>query len=69
MYVAKKAYKELYTSAVCIQTGLRGMTARCELCFRRRTRAAIVIQVGNILKSHHHKNILNIFTIHIFHLS
>ncbi|MED6164722.1 Myosin-6 [Stylosanthes scabra] len=44
MHKAKKAYAELYMSAVCIQTGLRGMAACRELCFRRRTRAAIIIQ-------------------------
>lgn len=46
MHIARKAYKELYTSAVSIQTGMRVMAARCELHFRRRTSAAIVIQVG-----------------------
>lgn len=47
MYLARKAYKELYSSAVSIQTGMRGMAARNELRFRRQTRAAIVIQVLN----------------------
>ena len=45
MHVARKAYKELYFSAVSIQTGMRGMVARNLLRFRRQTRAAIVIQV------------------------
>ena len=45
MYLARKAYKELYCSAVSIQTGMRGLTARNELRFRRQTRAAIIIQV------------------------
>lgn len=51
MHIARKAYKDLYMSAVSIQTGMRGMAARYELRFRRRTRAAIVIQVENILKT------------------
>lgn len=45
MHVAKKAYNELYSSAVSLQTGMRGMAARSELRFRKQTRAAIVIQV------------------------
>ncbi|XP_050878527.1 hydroxyproline O-galactosyltransferase HPGT2 [Lathyrus oleraceus] len=31
------AYKTTYSKAVCIQTGMRGMTARNELRFRKRT--------------------------------
>lgn len=46
MYVARNAYKNLYSSAVCIQTGIRGMAARNELRFRIQTRAAIMIQVN-----------------------
>ena len=53
MHIAKKAYKELYASAVSIQTGMRVMAAQCELYSRRRTSAAIIIQVGCILKSYH----------------
>lgn len=45
MHLARKAYKELCSSVVSIQTGLRGMAARDLLRFRRQTRAAIVIQV------------------------
>lgn len=61
MHFARKAYKELHTSAVSIQTGMRGMAARCELRFKRQTRAAIVIQVENILEKFYHlKSILNI---------
>lgn len=45
MYLAKKAYKDMCFSAVCIQTGMRGMAARNELRFRRQTRASILIQV------------------------
>jgi len=50
MHIARKAYKELYGSAISIQTGMRGMAARCELRFRKQTSAAIIIQVENILK-------------------
>lgn len=46
MYFARKAYKDMCTSAVSIQTGMRGMAARNELRFRRQTRAAIIIQVS-----------------------
>lgn len=46
MYIARKAYKDLCSSATCIQTGMRGMAARNELRFRRQTQAAIIIQVG-----------------------
>ena len=45
MHIARKAYKELCSSAVSIEAGIRGMAARDELCFRRQTRAAVVIQV------------------------
>lgn len=45
MFVARKHYKELYFSAMSIQAALRGMDARNELRFRRRTTAAIIIQV------------------------
>jgi len=45
MHIARKAYNDLHATAVTIQTGMRGMAARCELYFRRRTKAAIVIQV------------------------
>jgi len=45
MHTARKAYKELFTSAVTIQSALRGMCALKELHFRRQTRAAIIVQV------------------------
>ena len=45
MYLARKAYTELYSSVVSIQRGMRGMAARTELHFRRQTKAAIIIQV------------------------
>ncbi|KHG09984.1 Unconventional myosin-Vb [Gossypium arboreum] len=43
-FLARKAYKNLYFSAVSIQTGMRGMIARSELLSRKQTRAATVIQ-------------------------
>lgn len=46
MHLARKVYIELCSSAVSIQTGMRGMTARNELRFRRQTKAAIIIQVN-----------------------
>lgn len=46
MHLARKAFKELCSAAVFIQTGMRGMAARSELRFRRQTRAAIIIQVN-----------------------
>lgn len=45
MHFARKAYKSLCSSAVSIQTGIRGMVARNELRFRKQTKAAVVIQV------------------------
>lgn len=48
MFLARKAYKELHSSAVFIQTGMRGMASRIELRFRRQTRAAIILQVKDI---------------------
>jgi len=48
MYLARKSYKELHSSAVSIQTGMRGMAAHIELRFRRQTRAAIILQVKDI---------------------
>lgn len=44
-YLARKSYGLLCSSAVSIQAGLRGMAARNELQFRKRTNAAIFIQV------------------------
>lgn len=46
MYISRTAYKTTYAKAVCIQAGMRGMTARNELRFRRRAQAATIIQVG-----------------------
>lgn len=53
MYLARKAYKELHSSAVSIQTGMRGMAVRIELRFRRQTRAAIIIQVNELSNQMH----------------
>lgn len=53
MHLARKAYKELSLSAVSIQTGMRGMTARNELRFRKQTRAAILIQVNFFFSANH----------------
>lgn len=51
MHLARKAYNELCSSAISIQTGMRGMAARSELRFRRQTSAAIVIQVRHLRKT------------------
>lgn len=48
MFLARKAYKELCSSALCIQRGMRGLAARNELRLRRQTRAAIIIQVRSV---------------------
>ena len=45
MFLARKAYTEIFSAAVSVQAGMRGMVARNELCFRRQTKAAIIIQV------------------------
>ena len=45
MYLARKAYNRLCSSAVSIQTGMRAMGACNELRFRKQTKAAIIIQV------------------------
>lgn len=49
-FLARKAYRELYSAAISVQAGMRGMVARNELCFRRQTKAAIIIQVPYISK-------------------
>lgn len=48
-FLAKKAYRTLCSSCISIQTGMRGMVARNELQFRKRTQAAIFIQVNLIV--------------------
>lgn len=45
-FVKRKAYKNLFSSAVTLQSGLRGMAARNELKFRQQTKATIIIQVS-----------------------
>lgn len=45
MYIARNSYRRVRSSAVTIQSGLRGMAARNELHSKRQTRAAVVIQV------------------------
>lgn len=42
---ARKAYLQVYESAIVIQTGLRAMAARNEHRFQRETKASIIIQV------------------------
>lgn len=42
---ARKGYIELQKAAIVIQSGLRAMAAREEFSYRRRTKAAILIQV------------------------
>lgn len=50
-YEARSAYKKLHVSALVLQTGLRAMDARKQFRFRKRTKAAIIIQV-TCLASH-----------------
>lgn len=44
-YDARTAYKRLHVSTLVLQTGLRTMAARKEFRFRKKTKAAIIIQV------------------------
>ena len=44
-HVARKAYLAVRLSAITLQTGLRTMTARNEFRLKKRTKAAIHIQV------------------------
>lgn len=46
MYYVQKNYKQLVSSAIAVQSGLRGMVARKELLFRRQRKASIIIQVS-----------------------
>lgn len=46
---ARKSYTKLQASAVVIQTGIRAMASRNEYRYRRRTKAAIIVQVINFL--------------------
>lgn len=44
-YVAWRSYLTVRSSAIILQTGLRAMVARNEFRLRKRTKAAIIIQV------------------------
>lgn len=44
-YHARKQYRGLHISVLVLQTGLRAMAARKEFRFRKKTKAAILIQV------------------------
>jgi myosin V len=46
---AQKSYSLLKASALVIQTGLRAMAARNDFRFKRRTKAATVIQAFDFL--------------------
>lgn len=46
MCLARKDYHKLRSSAISIQTGLRGMAAHNDLRLMKQTKAAIVIQVS-----------------------
>jgi hypothetical protein len=48
-YAARTAYKKLHISALLLQTGLRAMVARKEFRFRKRTKAATIIQVTPLM--------------------
>jgi myosin-5 len=47
-YSARKAYLTVLSSAITLQTGLRAMTARNEFRLRKKTKAAIIIQVSSM---------------------
>ncbi|KAL2339400.1 hypothetical protein Fmac_007340 [Flemingia macrophylla] len=51
MYISRTAYKTICATAICIQTGMRGMAARNDLRFRKRTQASIVIQAAREAKA------------------
>lgn len=48
-YIAMKSYLTLCSSAITLQAGLRAMDARKEFNFRKRTKAAINIQVSSLV--------------------
>lgn len=48
MFFKRKAHVTLRYSAVVIQSGMRGMTARNALIFLRRNKAATIIQVFHV---------------------
>lgn len=45
MYLARNSYQKLCSSAVSIQTSMRGMAARNELKSKKQAGAALVVQV------------------------
>lgn len=45
-YICQTAYKKLCVSSISIQTGLRAMAARVELQYRKKRKAAIIIQAS-----------------------
>lgn len=47
-HTARKTYTKLRTATIVLQTGLRVMAARNEYRHRRRTKAAIIIQVHDV---------------------
>lgn len=49
-HVARKSYTQLRSAAIVIQTGLQAMAARNEYRHKRRTKAAIIIQVCGFTK-------------------
>lgn len=49
-YIRQTAYKRLCVSAIYVQTGLRARAARVELQYRKKRRAAVIIQAS--LKPH-----------------
>lgn len=53
-HTARKSYTKLLASAIVIQTGLRAMAARNVYRYRRRTKAATIIQVKNPLAGINH---------------
>lgn len=48
---ARKSYVRLRNSVVVVQTGLRSMDAHKRLRFRKQTKAATLIQVGNLFST------------------
>lgn len=48
-HIARKSYTQLQASAIVFQTGLRAMATRNEFRYRRRTKAATIVQVITFL--------------------
>lgn len=66
LYLARNAYKNLCSSAVSLQSGVRGMAARNELKFKKQKRAAIIIQVNFIFCSYENYHLRVLFLIFCF---